>query len=151
MELRTKDSFIFLGSARSNPWTDLFLDQMDFQIVYDPSQSQEVVRNPHPRPGEQSAYLPTAKGFGTGASFATISFVSNPNQSGRVLILEGTTAEGTKAAADLAMNMPLLSSILKGCDGVSRSHGSFQILIRAKTIAGAPTEANTIACHEIKR
>ncbi len=150
MDLRTKDSYIFLGSARSNPWTDLFSDQMDFQITYDPSQGQEVVRNLHPRSGEQASYIPTAKGFGTGESFATISFLSNPNQSGRVLILEGTTAEGTKAAADLAMNIPLFSSILKSCNRAFQSEGSFQVLLRVKTIAGAPTETETIACHEIK-
>ncbi len=149
MDLRTKDSYIFLGSARSNPWTDLFLDQMDFQIIYEPSQAQEIVRNLHPRAGEQASYIPTAKGFGTGESFATISFLSNPNQSGRVLILEGTTAEGTKAAGDLAMNLPLFSSILRGCNGVLHSGRSFQVLLRVKTIAGAPTETETIACHEI--
>jgi hypothetical protein len=150
MDLRTKDSYIFLGSARSNPWTDLFSDQVDFQIAYDPSQAQEIVRNLHPRSGEQTRYIPTAKGFGTGESFATISFLSNPNQSGRVLILEGTTAEGTKAAGDLAMNMPLFSSILRGCNGVLHSEGSFQVLLRVKTMAGAATETETIACHEIK-
>jgi len=150
LDLRTKDSYIFLGSPRSNPWTDLFTDQMDFQITYDPSQTQEIIRNLHPRPGEQTNYIPTAKGFGTGESFAIISFLSNPNQSGRVLILEGSTSEGTKAAGDFAMNTPLFSFILKGCNGVLPSEESFQVLLRVKTMAGSATETDMVACHEIK-
>jgi hypothetical protein len=45
---------------------------------FDDKSHQEIIRNVHPRPGESSSYVPTAKGWATGQSFATISFVQNP-------------------------------------------------------------------------
>jgi hypothetical protein len=150
-DLNTDDNFIFLGSFLSNPWAELFSDQLDFRIVFDPSQSQEVIRNLHPRPGELSSYVPTAKGFGTGRSYATISFVRNPNHTGYVLLLAGADAEGTEASGSLATNLPQLEDALKKC-GIASSVSPkyFQMLLQLNTMAGSPTRAEVIACHVLE-
>ncbi len=103
-DLNTEDNFIFLGSPRSNPWTVLFNDQLDFRFAFDDASHQEIIRNVHPRSGELSSYVPTAKGWATGQSFATISFVQNPGKDGQVLILAGANGEGTEAAGELITN-----------------------------------------------
>lgn len=147
-DLNTDDNFIFLGSFLSDPWAELFSDQLDFQIVFDPSQSQEVIRNLHPRSGELSSYVPTAKGFGTGRSYATISFVRNPNHAGYVLLLAGADAEGTEASGGLATNLNQLNAALKRCGITSFDPPQhFQILLQLNTMAGSPTRAEAIACH----
>jgi hypothetical protein len=147
-DLNTDDNFIFLGSFLTDPWADLFSDQLDFRIVFDPSQSQEVIRNLHPRPGESPSYVPTAKGFGTGRSYATISFVRNPNHTGYVLLLAGADAEGTEASGSLVTNLPQLDVALKKCGiGSSGAPHPFQMVLQLNTMAGSPTRAEVIACH----
>src|SRR6202041_4217260 len=59
-DLASQDNFVFLGSPRSNPWSALFADQLDFRFVFDKKTGQEVVQNLHPRPREVTEYRPTA-------------------------------------------------------------------------------------------
>lgn len=147
-DMDTDNNFIFLGSPRTDPWTNLFHDQLDFRFAYDTATHQEIIQNAHPRPGESAEYIPTAKGFATGQSFATISFVRNPTHSGYVLILAGANAEGTKAAGELMTNPQTLTAALKNC-GIHSANPvrSFQILLRLSTMAGSPTNFDVLACH----
>lgn len=104
--------------------------------------------NAHPRPGEPSSYVPTAKGLATGQSFAIISFIRNPNQAGQVLLLAGANAEGTKAAGELITNPQSLSAALQHCSmPSSKQVQHFQLLLRLSTMAGSPTNFNVLACH----
>ena len=50
-DLYADENFIFMGSPRSNLWTTLFEDQLDFRFVFDDASHQEIIRNVHPRPG----------------------------------------------------------------------------------------------------
>ena len=147
-DLYLDNNFIFLGSPRSNPWTTLFNDQLDFRFAFDDRSQQEIIRNVHPRSGESSTYIPTAKGWGTGQSFATISFIQNSSRDGQVLLLAGANGEGTGAAGELVANMKRLSSALQSC-GISSSNPveHFQLLLRLNTMAGSPSNVDVIACH----
>jgi hypothetical protein len=148
-ELRTDNNYVLLGSPRSNPWVELFSDQMEYQILYDPTQRQEIVRNKRPQAGESNQYIPTAKGFGTGQSFATVSLLRNPDQSGQVFLLAGTTAESTNAASEFATNIPLFTSTLKNCGIALTPTSNYQILLRVETMAGSATETDVIGCHKL--
>ena len=147
-DLYTDDNFIFLGSPRSNLWTTLFNDQLDFRFAFDGRSHQEVIQNVRPLPGESSSYVPTAKGWATGESFATISFVQNPGKDGQVLILAGANGEGTAAAGELVSNGPRLSAALQRCR-ITSAHPvkHFQILLRLNTMAGSPSNVDVLACH----
>jgi len=147
-DLYTDDNLIFLGSPRSNLWTTLFNDRLDFRFVFDSKSHQEVIRNAHPLAGEPSSYVPTAKGWATGQSFATISFLQNPGKDGQVLILAGANGEGTAAAGELVADELRLSAALKGC-GISSPQPvqHFQLLLRLNTMAGSPSNVDVLACH----
>jgi hypothetical protein len=147
-DLYADENFIFMGSPRSNLWTTLFNDQLDFRFAFDDESHQEIIRNVHPRPGESASYVPTAKGWATGQSFATISFVENPGKAGQVLILAGANGEGTEAAADLVTNAPRLSAALQHCGIFSPNPvNHFQLLLRLNTMAGSPSNVDVLACH----
>jgi hypothetical protein len=62
-DLASEDNFVFLGSPRTNPWSALFSDQLDFRFVFDPKAKTEFIRNERPRPQEASTYVPTAPGW----------------------------------------------------------------------------------------
>ena len=147
-DLYADENFIFMGSPRSNLWTTLFNDQLDFRFAFDDESHQEIIRNVRPRPGESSSYVPTAKGWATGQSFATISFVQNPGKDGQVLILAGANGEGTEAAGELVTNAPRLSTALQRC-GISSANPvrHFQLLLRLNTMAGSPSNVDVLACH----
>ena len=146
--LETNDNFVFLGSPRSDPWFSLFSDQLDFRFAFDESSKLEFIRNVHPRPNEQSTYVPTARGWATGDSFAIIALVRNPDQDGQVLLLAGASAEGTAAAGKLVTDLPHFSLILRRC-GIDPSGPlqHFELLLHLNTMAGSPNNIEVVGCH----
>jgi hypothetical protein len=112
--------------------------------------AQEIIRNYHAHTGEPAAFIPTAKAFGTGQSFATVSSVRNRNHSGDVLLVGGANAEGTKAAGELVTSLTGLASALRQCNLSSSDRDRhFQLLLRVSTMAGSPSSFETVACHTL--
>ena len=149
-DLKTDDSYILLGSPRSNPWSALFNDQLDFGFLYDKASKQEIIRNVRPRVHELPQYIPTALGGGTGQSFAIIAVVQNLDQNGQVMLLAGADAEGTEAAGNFVTDLPRLSAALQNC-GISRSgsQSNFELLLQVDTMAGSPNRISMVACHAL--
>ncbi len=147
-DLASEDNFVFLGSPRSNPWSALFGDQLDFRFVFDPKTKTEFIRNEHPRPQEASAYVPTAPGWQTGQTFATVALVRNPDQAGQVLLVAGATGEGTAAAGRFITDATRMNATLKNC-GVKNSGEvqHWQLLLQLNAMAGAPSNVDVLACH----
>jgi hypothetical protein len=149
-DFQSDDNFIFLGSPRSNPWSALFDDQLDYTFDYDRASKREVIRNKHPRSGEPPLYIPTALGWETGQAFAIVAFVSNPNQKGHVLVLAGSNAEGTQSAANFVADLPLLASTLER-NGIRPAGPAqpFEALLRLRTLAGSPRAFEVLAFHRL--
>lgn len=147
-DLKTDDNFIFLGSPRSDPWSALFDNELDFRFAFDKASKQEVILNTHRHPQELPTYVPTALGWATGQSFAIIALVQNPDQNGSVLLLAGANGEGTEAAGRLATDPGRLSPMLKKC-GIDPSGPlqNFELLLRLNTMAGSPNNIDVVACH----
>jgi hypothetical protein len=146
-DLHMDDNFIFLGSPGSNPWVNLFIDQLDFR--FDPiTPGQDRIVNVHPRPHELPVYVPAAPGGTTGQSFATVAFIKNAEQNGQILILAGDSREGTEAAGELIVDLPRLSTALQNC-GIPPSGPvkHFEMLLRVNMMAGSPNSTEVIACH----
>jgi hypothetical protein len=145
-DFRSDDSFVFLGSVRSNPWSELWETQLDFWIEWDDALQAMICRNKSPRPGELPVYMPTAGSFGTGESYAMLAFLPNPNQSGYILLIAGTTSEGTQSAGQFVTNLDSFGKALAkaGIDpgGPARP---FQALLRLTTMAGSPARFDVIS------
>ncbi len=147
-DLASEDNFVFLGSPRSDPWSALFGDQLDFRFVFDAKTRTEFIRNERPRPQEASSYVPTAPGWQTGRTFATVALVKNPDQIGQVLLVAGATGEGTAAAGRFITDTARLNATLKTC-GVTNSGEvqHWQLLLQLNAMAGAPSNVDVLACH----
>jgi hypothetical protein len=153
-DFQTDDDFILLGSPLSNPWVQLFNEELDFRFIFTNESSLQSIENVHPRVNELKVYTPQGPGFepkpATGVSYAIIALVQNPHQSGDVLILAGTGAEATEAAAQFVTNVSKLSAVLKDCVNSSdRSQQNFELLLKVNIMAGAPTNTNVVACHRL--
>jgi hypothetical protein len=147
-DLHNDDNFIFMGSPRSDPWSNLFSDQLDFRFIFDKNSGQEIIQNFHPRPHEALQYVPTALGGATGQSYAIIALVQNPDQNGQILLLAGANAEGTEAAERLITDMSRLSTVLQGC-GITPTGPlrHFELLLKLDTMAGSSDNTYVEACH----
>jgi hypothetical protein len=147
-DLKSDNNFIFLGSPRSDPWFSLFGDQLDFRFVFDKNSGSEFIRNLHPRPNEQSSYIPTANGYATGDSYAVIALVKNPDENGQILLLAGANSEGTAAAGKIATDITRLSAELRKC-GINPSGPvrHFEMLLHLNTMAGTPSNIDLLVCH----
>lgn len=145
--LKSDDTFIFLGSPRSDPWVSVFDDHLDFRFVIDKT-GFESIRNVHPRSNEQAEYVPTGGGGATGQSFAIIAFIRNPDQNGQILLLAGANAEGTQSAGKLISDLSRLSMELRRC-GISPSGPleHFELLLHVKMMASSASEYDVVACH----
>jgi hypothetical protein len=100
-DLETNGNLILLGSPRSNPWAAMYDPLVDFRFVFDDQTQREFVRNVRPAAGEKTEYIPTAGGFDTGKSYATISVFQMSGHVGKVLLIAGANGEGTEAAGAL--------------------------------------------------
>jgi hypothetical protein len=147
-DLKTDNNFILLGSPRTDPWSGLFSDQLDFRFLFNKVTGREFIFNAKPRTSEQATYVPTAPGWATGESYSILAFLQNPDTNGHILLLAGATAEGTEAAGKLVTDLPRLSQALQQC-GLQPPHpaANFEMLLRLYTMAGSPSHVDVIACH----
>jgi hypothetical protein len=146
-DMQSDANFILLGSPRSNPWSNLYNDRLDFRFEYDPNTRKEVIRNVHPRPGELLTYAGNAPGWATGQTYAILAFLKNLDQSGQVVFLAGQTAEGTEAAGKLATDLPRLETTMKTCGIQPTGSEHFEILLRLNALAGSPSNIDAVSCR----
>ena len=149
-DFQTDNGFVLFGSPRSNPWVELFQNQLDFRFEFDASRKSEFIRNVRPSKGEAAAYVPTAGGWATGNAYAIVALVSNPNQKGQVLILAGSNAEATEAAGRFCTDKSAIARTLAANGIDSRSNQHFEVLLRVATMAGSPNSVDVVACHALK-
>jgi hypothetical protein len=153
-DFHTDDDFILLGSPLSDPWVEMFSEQLDFRFVFADKSSLQQIENAHPRGKELKIYQPVGRGFETGSqigtSFAIVAFVQNPHHRGHVLILAGTGAEATGAAAQFVLNRSELPKLLMACVGPPNEPlQSFEVLLKDNTLNGSTAKTEVVACHRL--
>lgn len=137
-----RDNVILIGSRKSNPWVDLFADQMNFMVSYDSALDQSFVENLHPRPGEQAVYAQPANPYAV-LGYSVIAYLPNPSRTGSALIIEGTNSEATNAAGDFVTSEEAMSNFLKKFPGSRIPY--FEILLRTARMSGTPLHAEIVA------
>jgi len=136
---------ILLGSARSNPWCDLFEPRLNFKFEYDYQARKPYIRNKAPRGDEPATYVPRSSGEGLDETYAVISFIPNLTEDGYVLMIAGTSMEGTEAAGELLLNQAETSDIIwrLGLESDGRIR-PFEVLLKSSRMEGAPVRTVVI-------
>lgn len=140
-------NIILLGSSRSNPWDLLFEPQQNFRFGfnYDPADRYAYVQNMAPQPGEQPIYRGAGPGQ-PGYVFATITLVPDLRHYGKVLIIAGTTAEGTETAGEFITDREASAGLIRTL--LERNKGKipyFEVLLRSGAFAGVAQRTEVIA------
>lgn len=135
-DLRTGNA-ILIGADESNPWIELFQQQMPFHFCFDCGpERRQVIVNMHPRPGEKSIYVNS----GDGDTYGLIAFLPNLTATGHVLIVAGLNMAGTQAAASFLLDRRLMLPILQHAKTANGTLQSFEVLVSASNVA---TNAST--------
>jgi hypothetical protein len=143
-------NFIFVGAYTSNPWVQLYQDQLNFRLVYGATNGR-YIENHSPRPGEQQAYFITESTGRSGDDYATISLVPGRGQQGDALLLQGIRLEGTEAAIRFLASSDSRNQIMEKLK--SANSGTlpryFEILLHAHSVAGSPATIDCIAARPV--
>jgi hypothetical protein len=137
-----RDNVILIGSRKSNPWVDLFTDEMNFLVKYDASLDQSFVVNLHPRAGEQAQYVQPSNPYAS-LGYSVIAYLPNPSRTGSALIIEGTNAEATNAAGEFVTSEEAMSNFLRKLSGTGIPF--FEILLKTSRMNGTPLHAEVVA------
>jgi hypothetical protein len=142
-------NIILLGSVRSNPWDSLFEPAMKFRFEYDEQAHAASIRNMQPENGEQPVYQAASPGQ-SGYSYSVIALVPNLRKTGHVLMIAGTTGEGTESAGEFIMNPATSSGLFNSLSARNKGHiPYFEILLKSGTLAGVAKNAEIVAEHII--
>lgn len=143
-DLRSANA-ILLGSVDSNPWTELFQEQLNFRFSYKPkTDTAPFIINQHPLAGEQPVYANDQVGPWHN-TFGTIAYQANLDGSGHVLLVGGLTMAGTQAAADFLLDPALMQPILEHAKASNGTIRSFEILIETSTVAANASRPHVLS------
>jgi hypothetical protein len=126
-ELIKHDNVILIGARKTNPWDELFDNQMNFITEFD---SPRVV-NRAPAAGEQAVYPQTGS-----VGYCVIAYLPNPDRNGVVLLIDGTNAEATEAAGDFLLSEDQLSAFKRMLHVTELPY--FQVLLKVSSVRGTP-------------
>jgi hypothetical protein len=137
-----RNNVIMIGSRRSNPWVEVFIDELNFDLEYDRNLDQAFVKNLHPRAGEQAVYVPPANPYAT-LGYSVIAFVPNPSHTANALLIEGTNSEATNAAGDFITSEQSMQNLLSKLP--DKTFPYFELLLRTSRVAGTPLQEEIVA------
>jgi hypothetical protein len=132
---------ILIGSQKSNPWVDLFNDQLNFTIEYDPKLNQSFIRNHNPKPGEQPMYAAPVNPYAS-SGYSIIAYLPNPSHTADALIVAGTDSQATDAAGEFLTSDRSLGSLLAKLN--TKQIPYFEVLLKTTRLSGTPFNAEII-------
>jgi len=130
---------ILSGSQDANPWVEVFEPQMNFVLQDDLSRNIRAFSNRAPRPGEKDLYE------SDGYEYGVLALLPNLNNTGNVLIVEGTSVAGTQAISDFLFSDGLLESFLTKVAKQDGSIPHFEILLKSRNLSGSASRSQILA------
>lgn len=132
-----QDNVILFGSRIANPWDELFESRLNFAVTSD-SNGFATVTDSAPAAGEQKTYIPT-----TPVGYCVVAYLPNLGQNGKVLLIEGTSAEAVEASGDFLLSEDQLSNFLKIQHATKFPY--FEVLLRTSQLRSTPLTATILA------
>jgi len=143
---------VLLGSRRSNPWLEVYENNLNFVLEQDPNTGAPLFRNRSPLPQEAQTYgIPTMldvhgdeqKEF---KSYALVALLKGCGDRGFTVVDEGLNMQATQAAGDMITDPQRLDMLLRS---VGHTFGTkvlpFEALIQIKSLPGGYEAPQVIA------
>ena len=142
------DSFVVLGTARANPWAQLFEPQINFALEFGDNDKEPFFLNREPKAGEPRIYVPSPdRGATLRESYGHIAFLPDVYQpGGHILFVTGTSSQATEAAGEFVTNVRRLRLELNHSGlNLAGPPKPFEVLLRVRHTTGAPVRSEVIA------
>jgi hypothetical protein len=141
-------NFVLLGDYSSDPWTEMFGEsRFNFQFNDDIFHYPRHILNVHPRPGEQAFFEADLVHH---LSYARIAYIPNLTNTGQMLLIAGTSMEGTEAAADFCLRADSIPELLRALHLGSESRmPPFEALLMTSSKGGTGISAHVVAARII--
>jgi hypothetical protein len=133
---------ILIGGRKSNPWVNLYSDQMNFLINFNQGHFQSVIKNLQPRAGELPEYVTPIDPFGSGG-YSIIAYLPNPSHTADSLIIEGTDSQSTNAAGEFITSEAAMENLRKRFPDGKFSY--FEVLLKTTRLNSTPFKAEIVA------
>jgi hypothetical protein len=144
--LLKRHNVVIFGTTLSNPWMELFENRLAFAVernanVTDPAApgaARLVVSDHAPAAGEQATYTPS-----TPVGYCTAAYLPNPEHTGRVLLIEGTTSEAAEGCGEFLLSETGMERLQKKLGTTTFPY--FQVLLRTSQLIDTPITASIVA------
>ena len=130
-----RNNVVLIGGQISNPWEELFYDQMAFTIEYNPASDRSYVRNKNPLAGEQSEYTVISRPEAI-VGYGIVAYLPNPSHTADALIIAGTDSQATDAAAEFFTSEALLERVFRKFPPNRLPY--FEALLKTSRLSGTP-------------
>lgn len=140
-----QNNVVLIGSARANPWVELFEGYGRFRVGYDNQAKANVVQNRDPGPGEKPVYVEESDAD-EHLAYGTISYLPSLDGQSSSLLVGGTSKAGTEAGAEflLSPDFPKFLNSIAHADTVPH----FELLLSARNLNGNAYQS-TIVCYHL--
>ncbi len=141
-------NLILLGTRRTNPWLDLFEDQLNFRSGFQETPTMlSYFQNRAPQAGESAMYAVSWQKQG----YCRVAFLPSPPRTGSVLVISGTDMASSEAGGQFVSSerwVRALSSTL-GLSGKAR-FPYFEILLKVDYITWNTPKFDIVAHRSLK-
>lgn len=127
-----KDNVILIGSRFSNPWAELFEKRATFTAE---SGMPTLIRNRAPLPGEQQVYMPIDSP-NQNVQYCAVAYLPNPNQNGRILLIQGTNGIATFAGMEFLLSEDQLANLRRRIHATEFPY--FELLLKTSNVSFTP-------------
>jgi hypothetical protein len=135
---------IIIGSQHSNPWAELFQENMNFVLQYEPEVDDSLILNRRPLAGENTTYK-NLWAEDSHRTYAVLAFIPSLDGIGHVILLEGLNMAGTQAAGDFLLNDQTIDPVLLKARLPDGTFRPFELLLETSSIGADSPKARVIA------
>jgi hypothetical protein len=139
------DQLVLIGGPEYNPWEQLLGNDQNFRVVFDGEENSISILNKQPEPGEPPMYKWRQTEPRSHLGYSLIAFGKNLNGNGRILELEGSTAQGDEAAAEFLLDSRKMDPILKKAITRDGRLSEFEMVLQTNFVAGGNFDSRVIA------
>jgi hypothetical protein len=137
-----RDNVILIGGKKANPWVFLFDEEMNFSLEQNNSTRLMYVTNRKPQDGESAAYNEHSEKKGP-IGYSIAAYLPDPGGTGNAIILAGTSADATNAAAEFLTSGEQMNHFLSTIH--AKAFPYFEILLRTSQLSGTSFHAEIVA------
>jgi len=136
--LFARDNVILIGGPMSNPWYQTVSSRLNFYHAIDANR-QSPIMNRTPANGEPSSYAAASNPVG----YCVVAYLPNPNNPGKLIIIDGTSNEATEAGGAFLLSEAQLSNFLTKIHASSLPY--FEVLLQTSQASDTPISSTVVA------